>query len=168
MARAHLCAIHAREGRRRTWACKLERCLGSKKISVQKAATITARSPEWRPADPWLSGGAMVGSIFSSDAWNNVTFIAGEKKRPNGISGSVAFYRYTGRYRCCMLHEFSCICTSFLMHDISSLTKDDSALAQLWRLALRPCLGDPAVAQVHSDPGKMQSAHSACPITELA
>ena len=25
---------------------------------------------------------AMVGSIFSSDAWNNVTFIAGEVKTP--------------------------------------------------------------------------------------
>ena len=25
---------------------------------------------------------AMVGSIFSSDAWNNVTFIAGEMKNP--------------------------------------------------------------------------------------
>jgi APA family basic amino acid/polyamine antiporter len=30
---------------------------------------------------------AMTGSIFSSDAWNNVTFIAGEMKNPKGISG---------------------------------------------------------------------------------
>lgn len=29
---------------------------------------------------------SMVGSIFSSDAWNNVTFIAGEVKNPNAIS----------------------------------------------------------------------------------
>ena len=27
--------------------------------------------------------GAMVGSLFSSDAWNNVTFIAGEVKNPH-------------------------------------------------------------------------------------
>ncbi len=36
---------------------------------------------------PWLivlmvAGGAMVGSLFSADAWNNVTFIAGEVKNP--------------------------------------------------------------------------------------
>ena len=32
----------------------------------------------------WLmvAGGAMVGSLFSSDAWNNVTFAAGEVKNP--------------------------------------------------------------------------------------
>lgn len=30
---------------------------------------------------------AMVGSIFSSDAWNNVTFIAGEIKIRKGILG---------------------------------------------------------------------------------
>ncbi len=38
-------------------------------------------------AGPWLgwlmvAGGAMVGSLFSSDAWNNVTFAAGEVKNP--------------------------------------------------------------------------------------
>ncbi len=29
-----------------------------------------------------LVGGAMVGALFSSDAWNNITFTAGEVKRP--------------------------------------------------------------------------------------
>lgn len=29
-----------------------------------------------------VAGGAMVGSLFSADAWNNVTFIAGEVKEP--------------------------------------------------------------------------------------
>ena len=33
----------------------------------------------------------MVGSIFSSDAWNNVTFIAGEIKNPKRISALVCF-----------------------------------------------------------------------------
>ena len=41
----------------------------------------------WRNAD-WsfdtvrLVGVAMVGSLFSSDAWNNVTFTAGEVRNP--------------------------------------------------------------------------------------
>src|SRR5205807_961044 len=29
-----------------------------------------------------VMGGALVGALFSSDAWNNVTFIAGEVKQP--------------------------------------------------------------------------------------
>lgn len=35
---------------------------------------------------------AMVGSIFSSDAWNNVTFIAGEIKRPERNIGLSLFF----------------------------------------------------------------------------
>src|SRR5690606_10290032 len=34
---------------------------------------------------------AMVGSIFSSDAWNNVTFIAGEMKNPRRNVGLSLF-----------------------------------------------------------------------------
>ena len=34
---------------------------------------------------------AMVGSIFSSDAWNNVTFIAGEVKNPQRNIGLSLF-----------------------------------------------------------------------------
>ena len=34
---------------------------------------------------------AMVGSIFSSDAWNNVTFIAGEIKNPKRNIGLELF-----------------------------------------------------------------------------
>ena len=29
-----------------------------------------------------VAGAAMVGSLFSADAWNNVTFTAGEVKNP--------------------------------------------------------------------------------------
>ena len=53
------------------------------------------------PVDGWtaISGGAlmgaiaaaMVGSIFSSDAWNNVTFIAGEMKNPKRNIGLSLF-----------------------------------------------------------------------------
>jgi APA family basic amino acid/polyamine antiporter len=54
-------------------------------------ATDTARYREvaakWFPAGGLLvvfmvAGGAMVGSLFSSDAWNNVTFTAGEMRHP--------------------------------------------------------------------------------------
>jgi APA family basic amino acid/polyamine antiporter len=41
---------------------------------------------DWNVSWNWdivkLVGVAMVGSLFSSDAWNNVTFIAGEMRRP--------------------------------------------------------------------------------------
>jgi APA family basic amino acid/polyamine antiporter len=56
-----------------------------------QGATDTARYHEvaakWLPAGGLLvvlmvAGGAMVGSLFSSDAWNNVTFTAGEMRNP--------------------------------------------------------------------------------------
>jgi APA family basic amino acid/polyamine antiporter len=37
-------------------------------------------------------GGAMVGTLFSSDAWNNVTFIAGEIKNPASIFPKACFW----------------------------------------------------------------------------
>jgi APA family basic amino acid/polyamine antiporter len=55
------------------------------------AAGLLAPNPvaniEWNvPAFSWdvikITGVAMVGALFSSDAWNNVTFIAGEMKNP--------------------------------------------------------------------------------------
>src|SRR5678816_144516 len=39
-----------------------------------------------------LFASALVGSIFSSDAWNNVTFIAGEIKRPEKNIGLSLFF----------------------------------------------------------------------------
>ena len=49
---------------------------------------------------------AMVGSIFSSDAWNNVTFIAGEIKNPKkniGLSLMLGTLIVTGIYVACNL-----------------------------------------------------------------
>ena len=40
----------------------------------------------------WRNCGAMVGSIFRSDAWNNVTFIAGEMKNPKRNIGLSLFW----------------------------------------------------------------------------
>jgi len=39
-------------------------------------------SVTWRPDLLRIVGVAMVGALFSADAWNNVTFIAGEMKNP--------------------------------------------------------------------------------------
>lgn len=51
--------------------------------------TVKDAAGNWQPAMPLggfalvlAFGSAMVGSLFSSDAWNNVTFIAGEIKDP--------------------------------------------------------------------------------------
>lgn len=49
----------------------------------------------WKPISGYVLVGAiaaaMVGSIFSSDAWNNVTFIAGEVKNPQRNIGLALF-----------------------------------------------------------------------------
>jgi APA family basic amino acid/polyamine antiporter len=55
----------------------------------------TATGNEWLPLTGMVALGAvaaaMVGSIFSSDAWNNVTFIAGEVKNPQRNIGLSLF-----------------------------------------------------------------------------
>ena len=55
-----------------------------------------ARNRHWENiggASLWFGqiAASMVGSIFSSDAWNNVTFIVGRSRTQKGISGSVFF-----------------------------------------------------------------------------
>ena len=64
----------------------------------QHISRITPGSTEnsWMPLSGMLALGAiaaaMVGSIFSSDAWNNVTFIAGEVKNPQRNIGLSLFF----------------------------------------------------------------------------
>jgi len=60
--------------------------LGRPDGALRSAAFWTARAADGAPLGP---GGllvavpvAMVGSLFAADAWNNVTFVAGELKRP--------------------------------------------------------------------------------------
>ncbi len=73
----------------RTWHANWEDGWWAKEITTS-AAAITHQS---------LSGGtlviaictAMVGALFSSDAWNSVTFIAGEMKRPERNIGLSLF-----------------------------------------------------------------------------
>ncbi len=56
----------------------------------------TGEEPSWRSVSGMLVvplfASALVGSIFSSDAWNNVTFIAGEIKRPEKNIGRSLFW----------------------------------------------------------------------------
>ncbi len=63
---------------------------------AKDAAEILSRDWKlaWNQAVAALMGAiaaAMVGSIFSSDAWNNVTFIAGEMKNPKRNIGMSLF-----------------------------------------------------------------------------
>lgn len=61
----------------------------------------SSRIKSWSGAESWVPligfatvgamASAMVGSIFSSDAWNNVTFIAGEIKNPQRNIGASLF-----------------------------------------------------------------------------
>ena len=55
------------------WTVKTTLVENSKIISITEISGIAVLT---------AIGVAMVGSVFSSDAWNNVTFIAGEIKNP--------------------------------------------------------------------------------------
>jgi len=63
--------------------------------AMQTHVTANESTPLWQPLNLNLLLGAiavsMVGSIFSSDAWNNVTFIAGEIKNPQRNIGLSLF-----------------------------------------------------------------------------
>jgi APA family basic amino acid/polyamine antiporter len=62
--------------------------------STDAVGNLTANT-DWAPISGKVLMGAiaaaMVGSIFSSDAWNNVTFIAGEMKNPSRNIGLSLF-----------------------------------------------------------------------------
>ncbi len=52
-------------------------------LTESKPFLDVAKFAPWTPlAAVMLLSGAMVGSLFSADAWNNVTFVAGEIKNP--------------------------------------------------------------------------------------
>jgi basic amino acid/polyamine antiporter, APA family len=71
---------------------------------------------------------SMVGSIFSSDAWNNVTFIAGEVKNPKrniGLSLFMGTLIVTIIYVCANLMYMAVL----PLHDIASAPQDRVAVA---------------------------------------
>lgn len=71
---------------------------------------------------------AMVGSIFSSDAWNNVTFIAGEVKNPKRNIGLSLFL---GTLIVTVIYVFTNIMylTVLPLHDIASAPQDRVAVS---------------------------------------
>jgi len=71
---------------------------------------------------------AMVGSIFSSDAWNNVTFIAGEMRNPKR---DVALSLFFGTLIVTIIYvSVNLVYTSVLpVHEIATATKDRVAVA---------------------------------------
>ncbi|MFA6086489.1 APC family permease [Mucilaginibacter sp.] len=71
---------------------------------------------------------AMVGSIFSSDAWNNVTFIAGEMKNPKR---DVALSLFFGTMIVTIIYvSANVVYTGVLsLHDIATADKDRVAVA---------------------------------------
>ncbi len=77
--------------------------------------------------------GAMVGAIFSSDAWNNVTFVAGEIKRPErniGLSLFIGTLVVTLLYVCMNLMYLNVLTTS----EIAFSVDDRVALAASLKL----------------------------------
>jgi len=64
-------------------------------VMKQHASRLGSTTNEWIPLTGVVALGAiasaMVGSIFSSDAWNNITFIAGEVKSPQRNIGLSLF-----------------------------------------------------------------------------
>lgn len=56
--------------------------LGRNPDAVTANFTEMWRGAEWNWATVVLAGSAMVGPLFASDAWNNVTFTAGEIRNP--------------------------------------------------------------------------------------
>jgi len=71
---------------------------------------------------------SMVGSIFSSDAWNNVTFIAGEMKNPQRNIGLSLFF---GTLIVTLIYvSINIVYTGVLpLHDIATAPKDRVAVA---------------------------------------
>ena len=77
------------------WSENWVNAFAAQKWEVLKDASGAVVSKKWIPIGGTVLIGAMaaamVGSIFSSDAWNNVTFIAGEIKNPKRNIGLSLF-----------------------------------------------------------------------------
>ncbi len=76
-------------------------------------------------------GTAMVGALFSSDAWNNVTFIAGEMKKPErniGLSLLIGTVVVTFIYICINLMYLNVMSVSEIAHAPSEIVATAAAL----------------------------------------
>ena len=56
--------------------------MGRNPEAVAATSPTSGATPDWNLDTIRLVGVAMVGALFSSDAWNNVTFTAGEVRNP--------------------------------------------------------------------------------------
>jgi APA family basic amino acid/polyamine antiporter len=72
------------------WHMNWDMAWSAKQISMLPDGTINHSSLNGGPLVLAICG-AMVGAIFSSDAWNNVTFIAGEIRKPERNIGLALF-----------------------------------------------------------------------------
>jgi APA family basic amino acid/polyamine antiporter len=98
----------------------------------QEGANGILQPTLWKPISGLVLTGAiaasMVGSIFSSDAWNNVTFIAGEIKNPKrniGLSLFLGTLIVTIIYVCANLMYMAVL----PMHDIAFAPQERVAVA---------------------------------------
>ena len=98
----------------------------------QKDAKGILQPTFWKPVSGLVLTGAiaasMVGSIFSSDAWNNVTFIAGEIKNPKrniGLSLFLGTFIVTVIYVCANLMYMAVL----PLHDIAFAPQERVAVA---------------------------------------
>ena len=96
--------------------------------SMKNIATDGSTTPIFGVAILGAIAASMVGSIFSSDAWNNVTFIAGEIKNPKRNIGLSLFLRtliVTVIYLAANLMYLSVL----PLHDIANAPADRVAVA---------------------------------------
>ena len=74
-------------------------------VQLEKSAGAFVKNGNWLPISGTVLMGAiaasMVGSLFSSDAWNNVTFIAAEIKNPQRNIGLSLFL---GTFTVCIIY----------------------------------------------------------------
>ena len=123
-------------------------------LGLVGAGFLVGRNPEavasnftdfWRNAG-WnfdtvrLVGVAMVGSLFSSDAWNNVTFTAGEVRNPQAQSAALAGARRGHRVRA--LHRLQFVYLNVLPFDAIQHADEGSRGRRRRR---RACSGPSAV-----------------------
>jgi APA family basic amino acid/polyamine antiporter len=113
------------------WNANWTNIWAATKTSLKDACNPAAGTVVTPVAGVALLGGiaaAMTGSVFSSDAWNNVTFIAGEVKNPKRNIGLSLLF---GTLIVTVIYVLTNITyTAVLpMHDIASAEKDRVAVA---------------------------------------
>jgi APA family basic amino acid/polyamine antiporter len=91
-------------------------------------------------------GGAMVGSLFSSDAWNNITFVAGEVKNPKRNIPLSLFY---GTLIVTVLYILANVAYLFIL-PIAGNPQGTNAIAQGIQFATDDRVATAAITQIFS------------------